>query len=136
MIAWRVSRAVLVLLAALFCCAVTLFGVRAAGVIDFRFNTALSILYCALPLLSLPVLLLAQAFRRVLPLLAALPIAHLAVYAALNWRTCSAAGYCGTVAAIVLITLRTAVMKQFFAAAICAVAAAAAKSCAFRPSGK
>jgi len=104
-------------------CRLALYGLAAVGGIDFHQNTVLSVLYCTLPLLSLPLILFAFAVRRLLPLQVLLALAYVTVYSALNWRTCAELGYCGSVAATVLLTLRTHSVLAYFGAAICSLAA-------------
>ena len=78
-------------------CLLTLNGLAAVRGLDLRQNTVLSAAYCALPLLSLPLYLLALGVRKLLPLQAVLVLAYIPVYSALNWRTCAELGYCGSV---------------------------------------
>ncbi len=113
----------LTILAGVLSCAVALYGLRASRAIDFRQDPALSILYCALPLLSLPLCLLALAVRRLAPLQVLIAVAYCAVYSALNWRSCAALGYCGTVASVVFTTLKAPSMLAFFGVAICSLGA-------------
>jgi hypothetical protein len=103
--------------------AVTAHGVGSAAGIDLRFNPTLSFLYCALAILSFPVFLFALAFRKLAALQPIFAIAYLAVYSALNWRTCASLGDCGSVPETVLLTLRTHSALAFFAVAICSLAA-------------
>ncbi len=119
----RIFQVCIVLLAGLLSFAVTLFGMYSAVAIDVHFNAMLSILYCVLAILSLPVFLLALAFRKLIALQAILAIAYLAVYSALNWRTCAALGYCSSIASTVLATLKTRSALAFFAAAFLSIAA-------------
>jgi hypothetical protein len=98
-------------------------GLYWAWSIDIRFNPALSILFCALPILSFPVFLIGLLFRRIAVLQPILAFAFFAVYSALNWRTCSALGYCGSIGSVVWMTLTTRTVLTFFGAAICTVAA-------------
>jgi len=114
----------LVFLACLLSCAVTFFGIYLAMAVDVHFNPLLSILYCALPILSLPVFLLTFVFRKLAALQPILAFAYLAVYSALNWRTCSSLGYCGSVASTVLMTLRSHSALAYFAVALLSIAPA------------
>lgn len=91
--------------------------------IDVWMNPVLSILFCALPILSFPVFLLGLLLRKAAALQPILAVAFLAVYSVLNWRTCSALGYCSSVSSVVLMTLTTRVSMAFFAVAITSVAA-------------
>ncbi|MGA9063538.1 MAG: hypothetical protein WB341_17985 [Terracidiphilus sp.] len=121
----RFGSLVLTVLAGFLGCIITGYGLLAVRGIDFHQDTVLSIFYCALPLLSLPVFFLAIQWRKLIPLQAILAIAWLAVYSALNWRTCAALGYCGSVASTVLLTLRTHSVLAYFGMAICSLAAIA-----------
>lgn len=133
----RILQLSLVFLAGLLSCAVMFFGIYSAMAVDVHFNPLLSILYCALPILSLPVFLLTFVFRKLAALQAILAFAYLAVYSALNWRTCSSLGDCGSVADTFLLTCRTHSVLAFFAAAIFSIAALVAdKQTSFRISPK
>jgi hypothetical protein len=121
----RMGSLALTVLAGLLCCWVSAYGARSAHSIDFRFNPVLSILYCALPILSFPVFLLSLIVPRIAALQIVLAIAWLPVYSALNWRTCSSFGYCAGVASTVLATLVIPEVLAYFGAAICNVAASA-----------
>jgi hypothetical protein len=101
----------------------TLYGLAAMRGMDLRQNAMLSFAYCALPLLSLPLYLLALAVRRLLPLQAVLLLAYIPVYSALNWRTCAALGYCGSVASVVLLTITTRKVLLFWGVALVSFAA-------------
>ncbi len=100
-------------------------GLHWALSIDVRMNPVLSILFCALPILSFPVFLAGFLFRRAAVLQPILAVVFLAVYAILNWRTCSALGYCSSVSSVVLMTLTTPVSMAFFTVAFTSVAAVA-----------
>jgi hypothetical protein len=119
----RMVQVCLVLAAGFLSCVVSLFGVASAMGVDVHFNPVLSMLYCVLPILSLPLFLLAFIIRKLVALQAILAIGYVAVYAALNWRTCASFGYCGSVASTVLQALRTHSVIAFFAAAILSIAA-------------
>ncbi len=118
----RTARSCLLLFAGLTSFAMMVFGARAAAGIDVHFNPVLSILYVILPVLSCPLLLLALVFRRLFVLQPILAVAFLAVYSALNWRTCASFGDCGSVAATVLLTCRTHSVLAFFAVALFSMA--------------
>jgi len=120
----RIVQLSLALFAGLLSFAVTLYGVHAARAIDFHFNPAWSILYCLLPIFSLPVFLLGLVYRKLVGCQAVFAVIYLAVYSELNWRTCASLGYCGSLASTVLMTLRTHAVLAFFAAAILSVALA------------
>ena len=47
------------------------------------------------------------------------------VFAALNWRTCSAMGDCVSIPATILLTLETFPVTAFFGAVVCSFAALA-----------
>jgi hypothetical protein len=113
--------------------AVASFGVLGWGVyslwsIDFRMNPVLSILYCALPVL--PFCLVARVRRGHVSAwwLSAAASAYLVVYSMLNWRTCSAHGYCGSVERTICLTLETPSMLGFIVAAACCLGAEAIRT--------
>jgi hypothetical protein len=109
--------------AGIFSCLLTLYGLAALRGLDLRQNTLLSVAYCALPLLSLPLYLLALVARRLLMLQALLVLAYTPVYSALNWRTCAELGYCGSVASVVLMTIATSKVLLFWGVALSGAAA-------------
>jgi hypothetical protein len=119
----RIVQLCFVLLAGVVSFAVTLFGIASAMAVDMHFNPLLSILYWFLPIISLPVFLLGFVLRKLVAFQAILAIAYLAVYSALNWRTCTSLGYCGSIASTVLMTLRTHSVLAFFAVAVFSFAA-------------
>ncbi len=106
-----------------FSCLLTLYGLAAVRGLDLRQNTLLSVAYCALPLLSLPLYLLALVARRLLLLQAFLLFAYIPVYSALNWRTSAELGYCGSVASVVLMTIATSKVLLFWGVALSSAAA-------------
>lgn len=75
--------------------------------LDFRIDTLSSILYCLLPFLSFFVFLFVKPAKLEISLHALIAVGYLAVYSFLNWRTCTAFGYCSTVTATVSTTLMT-----------------------------
>jgi hypothetical protein len=75
--------------------------------LDFRLDTLISVLYCVLPFLSFFVFLFVKTPRFEVSLHAFIAVGYLATYAFLNWRTCTAFGYCTTVAATIGTTLTT-----------------------------
>jgi hypothetical protein len=75
--------------------------------LDFRIDTAISVLYCLLPFLSFFVFLFVRKAPREITAHAVIACGYIAAYAFLNWRTCSAFGYCTTMPATVLLTMRT-----------------------------
>jgi hypothetical protein len=109
--------------AGIFSCLLTLYGLAAIRGLDLRQNTLLSVAYCALPLLSLPLFLFALFARRLLLLQAPLVLAYIPVYSALNWRTCAELGYCGSVASVVLMTIATSKVLLFWGVALSSAAA-------------
>lgn len=117
------SRKVFTIPAGIFSVLLALYGLAAVRGMDLRQNTLLSFAYCALPLLSLPLYLIALAVRRVLPLQAILLLAYIPIYSALNWRTCAELGYCGSVASVVLLTITTSKALLFWGVALASVAA-------------
>ncbi|MGB8031827.1 MAG: hypothetical protein WCF30_19415 [Terracidiphilus sp.] len=116
-------RKIFTIPAGVFSCLLTLYGLAAVRGIDLRQNTALSFAYCALPLLSLPLYLLALTVHKLLPLQAILVLAYIPVYSALNWRTCAELGYCGSVASVVITTITTSNVLLFWGVALGSLAA-------------
>jgi hypothetical protein len=94
-------------------------GVYSAWSIDFRMNPVLSVLYCALPILSFPLFISIRLRYVSAWWLSAAACLYLIVYSMLNWRTCSAHGYCGSVVGTVFLTLKTPPMLGFILAAAC-----------------
>lgn len=119
----RNNRKIFTVPAGIFSCLLTLYGLAAVRGIDLRQDTVLSAAYCVLPLLSLPLYLLALFVRRLLPLQAILVLAYIPVYSALNWRTCADLGYCGSVASVVLMTIATSKVLLFWGVALSSMAA-------------
>jgi hypothetical protein len=97
--------------------AVTLNGVYNALRVDFRQDSLLTAAYCLLPILCSPVFLLVRPVGRASLALTVMAIGFLATNAALNWRTCAELGYCISVTATVLKTLKTHLALAFFAVA-------------------
>ena len=110
----RAASQVLTVLAGLLSLAVMGHGLVSALGIDTRFDPVLSVLYCILPILSFPVFLLARLLRKLVALQAILFLIWIPVYTTLNWRTCSSLGFCTSVAATVLLTLKTNSVRAFF----------------------
>ena len=119
------SRKMFTILSGIFSGALTVYGLAAVIGMDLRQDTALSVAYCALPLLSLPLYLLALSVRWLLPLQVILALIYIPVYSALNWRTCAELGYCGSVASVVLMTMTTAKVLLFCVVGVCSLAASA-----------
>ncbi|WP_348261096.1 hypothetical protein P8935_14940 [Telmatobacter sp. DSM 110680] len=113
-IAW----ATLLAFAGILSAGVSLYGLYATIRIDLRQDTALSFLYCALPVLCFPVFLLVRPASRSAFVLSLMALSYLGAYSALNWRTCSELGYCEGVTATVMQTLSTNVVLAFFAVVI------------------
>lgn len=107
--------AVFLALAGVLSAGVTLYGMYSAIRVDFRQDTVLTVAYCTLPFLCLPVFLVFRPPHRAASLLTFMALTYLGVYSALNWRTCSALGYCESVTATVLLTLSTNVVLAYFA---------------------
>ncbi len=110
--------AVLLCLAGIIGAAVSIHGVWSALSIDFKQDTLLSCVYCGLPILCLPVLLLVRPQGRSAILLSLMAITYLGAYSVLNWRTCSELGYCESVLATVMQTLSTNTVLGYFAVVI------------------
>jgi hypothetical protein len=110
--------AVLLAFAGILSVGVTLYGLYTAIRIDLRQDTALSLLYCALPVLCFPVFLLVRPPSRSAFVLSLMALTYLGAYSALNWRTCSELGYCEAVTATVMQTLSTNIVLAFFAVVI------------------
>ena len=101
------------------------FGLYSAWGIDACFNPVLSTLYYVLPILSFPVFLIGFRFQKAAVLQPILAVAFLTVYAPLNWRTCSALGYCGSIASLIWMTLTAPASLAFLGTAIASLAAMA-----------
>jgi hypothetical protein len=110
--------ALLLAFAGILSVGVTLYGLYTAIRIDLRQDTALSLLYCALPVLCFPVFLLVRPPSRSAFVLSLMALTYLGAYSALNWRTCSELGYCEAVTATVMQTLSTNIVLAFFAVVI------------------
>jgi hypothetical protein len=115
--------AVLLCVAGVISAAVTIHGVWSLLAIDLQQDTVLSCVYCALPILCFPVLLLVRPQGRSAILLSLMAITYLGAYSVLNWRTCSELGYCESVLATVVQTLSTNSVLGFFAVVILSLAA-------------
>jgi hypothetical protein len=111
-------------MAAVLSAFVSLSGVYSVYGLDFRQDMVLSVLYCLLPFLCFPVFILVRPARRSAAVITVFAVAYLVVYSMLNWRTCAAIGYCGSVASTVLETLKTRTASGFFEAALFSFAAA------------
>ena len=110
--------AVLLCIAGIISVAVSIHGVWSILSIDLKQDTVLSCVYCVLPILCFPVLLLVRPQSRSAILLSLMAITYLGAYSVLNWRTCSELGYCESILATVMQTLSTNVVLGFFAVVI------------------
>lgn len=93
-------------------------GLDGAYGIEFRLNTLVSVLYCAIPIASFFIFLFVKAPKLEVALHAVIAVGYLSTYSILNWRTCAELGYCGTVASTVLETLRTKPVEAAFGVVI------------------
>jgi hypothetical protein len=110
--------AILLCIAAIIGAGVSIHGVWSFLAIDLKQDTAMSFIYCAVQVLCFPVFLLARPVSRAAFVLSLMALVYLAVYSALNWRTCSEYGYCQSVIGTVLQTLSTNTVLGFFAVVI------------------
>jgi hypothetical protein len=110
--------AVLLALAAVLSVGVSIHGVWSAMSIDLRQDTALSVVYCAMPILCFPVLLLVRPLSRSTFFLSLMALTFLGAFSALNWRTCSELGYCESVISTVMQTINADVVLAYFAVVI------------------
>lgn len=110
--------AVLLAVAAVLSVGVSVHGVWSAMSIDMRQDTALSLVYCAMPILCFPVFFLVRPLSRSTFALSLMALTFLGTYSALNWRTCSELGYCESVIATVMQTINSDVMLAYFAVVI------------------
>ena len=116
----RVLKLLLNLLAGILSFMVMGWGLYSAMSVDLRMNPVLSILYCALAILSFPLDLVIWLLRKPAWWLAVAACAYLVVYSALDWRSCSATGICGGVAETVWITIKTRPVLALIGAVVCA----------------
>ena len=86
--------AVLLALAAVLSAGVSVHGVWSSMSIDLRQDTAISLVYCAMPILCFPVLFLVRPLSRSTFVLSLMALTFVGTFSALNWRTCSELGYC------------------------------------------
>ncbi|WP_109484735.1 hypothetical protein [Occallatibacter savannae] len=113
-IIWSVLLAVSAVISA----GVSLYGVWSAMSIDLRQDTALSVVYCAMPILCLPVLLILRPLSRSTFVLSLMALTFVGAYSVLNWRTCSELGYCESVIATVMQTINADATLAYFAVVI------------------
>jgi len=98
---------------------VSLYGVYAWIGMGMQHDSIASNRFWILPLLSLPVFVLSYfRFPLSVKLHWALAVSYLIVFSALDWRTCSAVGYCQSVFATVLLTIRARPLQATFAVAL------------------
>lgn len=109
---------ILMTLAGILSAAVTLYGIFSAIVVDFRADTVLISLYCLFPTLCFPAFMLVKPARRSAIAVAILAVGYVVVYSALNRRSCSELGYCGSIASTLIETIRTHSVRAFFGATI------------------
>lgn len=110
--------ALLLAVSAVASAGVSIHGVWSAMSIDLRQDTALSVVYCAMPILCFPVLLLLRPLSRSTFALSLMALTFLGTYSLLNWRTCSELGYCESVMATVMQTINADVTLAFFAVVV------------------
>jgi hypothetical protein len=133
-----IVRRTLIVVAGVLSAGITLHGIYAAIAIDLRHDPVITGIYCLLPTLCFPVFLLVRPPRRTGMLLFVFACAFWAAYSALNWRTCSELGYCGSIASTVLQTMRTPLVLAFFSVVVILFIAAAVDrdSSSSRPQGR
>jgi hypothetical protein len=79
---------------------------------DLRRDTVAAVIYCLVPMLSLPFFLLSLwRYRSALILHAAAVMIFFAAYSILDWRTCAEHGYCSSAAATVWETITSRVSR-------------------------
>lgn len=110
--------AVLLCIAGVISAIVSVHGVWSLLALDLRQDTILSCVYCVMPILSFPVLLLVRPQSRSAILLSLMALTYVGAYSTLNWRTCSELGYCESVVATVMQTLSTNMVLAFFTVVI------------------
>ena len=120
----KLIRYVLLIVAILLGIFLTAYGLFSIYGMDFHDNSVVSIAYCGLPLLALPAIVFVLRWRWLVALPALFAVIYLAVYSALNWRTCASDGYCGSSVSTVLMTLGTHSALAYFGVAILAIVAA------------
>ena len=103
-LAWLVVRASAGILAMLL----TFRGFYSAWAVDFRFSTLLTLSYCIAPGISVFVFLFARRFPLEFTLQCLSALVYTGSFTALNWRTCSAYGYCESIGTTALMTLQHA----------------------------
>ena len=96
-ILWTATRA----LTGILCMMVSFRGGLSVYGMDFRINPIISVIYCALPTVSILVFALVKRPRPEFIAHLTIAVGYLASFSFLNWRTCAAVGYCTTVSATV-----------------------------------
>lgn len=109
---------VLIAVSAVVSAGVSVHGIWSAMSIDLRQDTALSVVYCAMPILCFPVLLLLRPLSRSTFVLSLMALSFVAVFSMLNWRTCSELGYCESAMATVMQTINADVVLAYFGVVI------------------
>ena len=109
---------VLIAVSAVVSAGVSVRGVWSALSIDMRQDTALTIVYCAMPILCFPVLLILRPLSRSTFVLSLMALTFVGAYSVLNWRTCSELGYCESVIATVMQTINTDFALAYFGVVI------------------
>lgn len=109
---------VLIAVSAVVSAGVSVRGVWSALSIDMRQDTALTIVYCAMPILCFPVLLILRPLSRSTFALSLMALTFVGTYSVLNWRTCSELGYCESVIATVMQTINTDFALAYFGVVI------------------
>ncbi len=100
--AWLAARAITGILAMML----TFRGLYSAWAVDFRFSTLLTLSYCIAPGISVFVFLFTRRFPLEFTLQCLVALVYASSFTALNWRTCSAYGYCESMGATTLMTLQ------------------------------
>ena len=99
---WLAARTI----TGILCMYVSFLGLFSLYGLDLRVNPIVSTLFFALPTLSIFVFALVKRPRMEWACHALVAAGYLTTFSMLNWRTCSALGYCGTVFATVIATLQ------------------------------
>ena len=103
---------------------VSAYGVYSYMGADFARDMLAMGMFCALPMLSFPVFLLSfKSLRWSASLHWILAAAYLAVYTALDWRTCSESAYCVSVMQTLLQPLTARPVEAVFGVAVFNLAA-------------
>jgi len=101
------------------CFSLTGYGAYMILASGLELNGFLPVAFCVVPMASLPLFLYGRRHpRRATPLHWVLAAAYLAVYALLDWRTCSERQICGSALATVLDALTTLPVGAAFLVAL------------------